>query len=88
MFGTLTVQKPETDSLYTRGALRLRPAKGLRHGGGLYRMTMFTWAEVTLSDGWKDTLREKRGRSIPYALCANLASMYLGGLMIENLPLA
>ena len=60
MFGTLTVEKPETDSLYTRGALRLRPAKGLRHGGGLYRMTMFTWAEVTLSDGWKDTLREKR----------------------------
>lgn len=35
-----------------------------------------------------NTLREKRGRSIPYALCANLASMYLGGLMISNLPLA
>ncbi len=35
-----------------------------------------------------NTLREKRGRSIPYALCANLASMYLGGLMIANLPLA
>lgn len=60
MFGTLTVRMPETDSLVTRGSLRLRPAKGLRHGGGLYRMTMFAWAEVTLADGWKAALREKR----------------------------
>ena len=37
---------------------------------------------------FRNTLHEKRGRSIPYALCANLASMYIGGLMIENLPLA
>lgn len=34
------------------------------------------------------TLREKRGRSIPYAILANLASMFIGGLMIANLPLA
>lgn len=60
MFGTLTVQMPETNSLAVRGSLRLRPAKGLRHGQGLYRMTMFAWAEVTLADGWKTALREKR----------------------------
>lgn len=35
-----------------------------------------------------NTLKEKRGRSIPYALCANLASLVIGGLMIANLPLA
>ena len=34
------------------------------------------------------TLKEKRRRSIPYALCANLASLVIGGLMIANLPLA
>ena len=35
-----------------------------------------------------NTLKEKRGRSIPYALCANAASLVIGALMIENLPLA
>ena len=60
MFGTLTVHTPETCSAAARSALRLRPAKGLRHGRGLYRMTMFAWAEVTLPAGWKDALREKR----------------------------
>ena len=33
-------------------------------------------------------LREKRLRAIPYAILANLASMFIGGLMIANLPLA
>lgn len=32
-------------------------------------------------------LREKRGRSIPYAIFANLASMLIGGLLISHLPL-
>lgn len=63
MFGTLTVQTPENHSLYARGSLRLRPAKGLHHGRGLYRMTMFAWAQVTLPAGWKDALREKRVRA-------------------------
>ena len=71
MFGTLTVQKPENGSLYVRGALRLRPAKGLCHGRGLYRMTMFTWTRVTLSDGWKDALQEKRVRAALELLRAN-----------------
>lgn len=35
-----------------------------------------------------NTLKENRGRSIPYALCANAASLVIGALMIENLPLA
>ena len=35
-----------------------------------------------------NTLKEKRGRSIPYAMCANAASLVIGALMIENLPLA
>ena len=35
-----------------------------------------------------NTLKEKRGRSIPYALCANAASLVIGALMITNLPLA
>ncbi|MBR4992337.1 MAG: hypothetical protein IKY86_05035 [Clostridia bacterium] len=60
MFGTLTVRNPEKNTPIVRGNLRLRPAKGLRQGRGLYRMTMFAWAEVTLPDGWKDSLREKR----------------------------
>lgn len=60
MFGTLTVHTPENCSAATRSALRLRPAKGLRHGRGLFRMTMFVWAEVTLPPSWKDALREKR----------------------------
>lgn len=34
------------------------------------------------------TLKEKRGRSIIYALCANLASLVIGAWMITNLPLA
>jgi hypothetical protein len=33
-------------------------------------------------------LREKRLLSIPYAILANLSSMFIGGLMIANLPLA
>ena len=33
------------------------------------------------------TLQEKRGRSIIYAACANLASLMIGAWMIENLPL-
>lgn len=33
-------------------------------------------------------LREKRIRAIPYAIIANLVSMFVGGLMIANLPLA
>ncbi len=33
-------------------------------------------------------LREKRGRSVPYAIVANLVSMFIGGLLIANLPLA
>ena len=33
-------------------------------------------------------LEEHRRRAIPYAILANLASMFLGGLMIANLPLA
>ncbi len=33
-------------------------------------------------------LREKRLRSVLYAILANLASMFIGGLMIANLPLA
>lgn len=60
MFGTLTVRNPEKNTPIVRGNLRLRPAKGLRQGRGLYRMTMFAWAEVTLPDSWKDSLREKR----------------------------
>ena len=63
MFGTLTVHTPESSSLVTRGALRLHPKKSLRHGRGLYRMTIFVWAEVTLAEGWKDALREKRVRA-------------------------
>ncbi len=35
-----------------------------------------------------NTLNEKRGRSIIYALCANAASLVIGALMIANLPLA
>ena len=35
-----------------------------------------------------NTLNEKRGRSIIYALCANVASLVIGALMIANLPLA
>lgn len=56
MFGTLSVQMADTGAV----GLRLRPGKGLRHGQGLYRMTLFHWAQVTLSDGWKAPLREKR----------------------------
>ena len=33
-------------------------------------------------------LQEKRGRSVPYAIAANLVSMFIGGMMIANLPLA
>ena len=34
-----------------------------------------------------NTLEEKRGRSIVYAACANLASLMIGAWMIEHLPL-
>ncbi len=56
MFGTLSVRTPENRSL----SLRLRPSRGLEQGRGIYRMTMFPWVQVTLSDGWKDALRSKR----------------------------
>ncbi len=66
MFGILTIHSPEEPSLAARCRLRTRPSSGLEQGRGLFRMTIFPWAAVTLSHGWKDTLREKR---VCRALC-------------------
>lgn len=60
MFGCLTVQRRPGLSGAERAALRLRPAKGLRRGGGLYRTSLFRWTEVTLPEEWRPALAERR----------------------------
>ncbi len=60
MFGTLTIQTEESVPLSRRCALRLRPASGLTVGRGLYRMTLFRWAQVTLCSSWKEGMQQKR----------------------------
>ena len=60
MFGILTVLQPEHLSAGRRAALRLRPAKGVAYGEGLFRTALFVTATVTLSGGWSDSLRQKR----------------------------
>ncbi len=60
MFGTLSIRPPETQSFSRRCALRLRPSSGLELGRGLFRLTIFPWAVLTLPEGWKAELRQKR----------------------------
>lgn len=98
MFGCLTVRRQEGLSAARRATLRLRPGQGLRRGGGLYRTTLFRWAEVTLPAEWRaekakkrvlaalEDLRAEGAVRVTVPTCWREAALLAGLLPLEERP--